>query len=111
MCIHSLKEESRCKQVLYRVKKQLKTDDKTLLSAIIYGLEWGLDNDCRGWVEFMGADQWAGITVKVYQKDKEIANIFVQCDHLEHGLARAWELAVEASKKQSDILDPKPGPC
>lgn len=101
MCVCTEDAKAQAEACMKRVLTELKTDPDRLLTDVVYGLEWGLDNECTGAIKGIGCDQWCGVSVGVSRaKGREYvdhATIWVQCDLVEHGVARAWELASDAA--------------
>lgn len=98
MCSCGLIGSAQCQRVLYAAKKQLRATDADLLTRVVYGLECSLGGGYSGFITGMVADQWARVDAKVYRLDFSgervlHTEISVQCDRLEYGLARVWQLA------------------
>lgn len=100
MCRCSQESEVEAQECLDRVKALLEASDDDLLTKVVYGLHWGLPEGYSAAIGGFMCDQWCGVTGSVfcYQdgKDVEVASVFVQCDRVEDGVARAYELCVEA---------------
>lgn len=103
MCVCSEAGRKRCEQTLERVVSDVSPGHpEGLLTGVIFGLQFDLPNECIGHNLTLNCDQWAGISLTILRsgddgKYVEHAHIWVQCDEVEHGLARVWELANEAA--------------
>lgn len=77
----------------------LSSHEPRLFGAVVYNLQWGLDNDWHGYINCVACDQWAGVGIKLSRyntmENKDEIDIWVECDIPEHGLARAYQLAKE----------------
>lgn len=114
MCIHSPEEEARCNDLMARAYSELRCKPEDFLTAVVFGFEDLPDVDgqsCYARLTGMSADQWCAVGAEVViaghpgygdvpRKDAEvIANVYVQCDRVEHGLARLYELSVQAANE------------
>jgi len=110
MCTCNEEASAKCDRVMEEVLKDLTTKHKectrsNLLSQVVYNLQWGLGEQGEahyvGSIDGIGCDMWCGISAGVAVMDKEkgkyveIGGMWVQCDEVEHGIARAWQLANE----------------
>lgn len=107
MCICGDEPRKKSEDCLARVLEYLSTDKNkvdrgTLLTSVVYGLQWSLGEEFVGTINGIGCDQWCGVSADVMKsnestnKYEDYAHIYVQCDEVEHGIARVWELAKEA---------------
>jgi hypothetical protein len=106
MCVCSDESREIVAECLDRVYKDLDCGPHDVVSKVIYALNWSLGNQDKfiyGMIEGIPCDQWCAVasTVKIYEDNepKDLAHIYVQCDVVEHGIARTWELAKEAVKE------------
>lgn len=91
--------EAKCKRLRYRVKKKLNVGDATLLSAVVMNLQ-NLPNGGYTHLTF-ASDMWFGIGAEVvFREEDKIPSqqYFLQCDYLEDGLCRIYELVTEGIK-------------
>lgn len=107
MCRCNAKSGAEAQACLDRVKEELGADDSDLLTQIAYALNWGLSEEDEdenapryyGSIAGIDNDQWSGVAVDVKKYASgfsDVGRIYVQCDRVEDGIARAWELAKEA---------------
>ena len=116
MCICSEEGRAKCDALMKRVYEEIGCkEDKDFLSYLTYAMQLGEDDVGYGMpegfyaqIEGIGVDQWFGVSVKVLRRDKETkkyvdhASIWVPCDRVEHGLARAYGLAKETVNEVED---------
>lgn len=78
------------------------------LTDVVMSLAHTLKN-LHGEITSLAADMWCGVGVKLYHpcSSREYANIWVECDLIEHGLAKALLLAVELSEAY-EVPEPEP---
>lgn len=116
MCRCSPESEAEAQACLERVKEALGATDADLLTRIVWNLHWCLgerEEHFYGYLSEVVCDQWCGVSVIVrtygdrsHAEKEDYARIWVQCDNVEDGLARAWELAEEAvsESKQEETV-------
>lgn len=102
MCVCSEDSKAQAEACYERVCEEFGCEPGDLLSSVVYALEWGLPENYRAHIAGIGCDQWCGVSVEVFHaaadpkaRYEEIGGAYVQCDVVEHGIARAWELARE----------------
>lgn len=107
MCHCTPEGRERCDETVARVCRELETDQTLLFSNVVYSMQDLIDEkETRVWgmITSIPSDQWSAINATLHAWDRrtleyrEIVNIRVECDLLEHGLARVYELAVEAAR-------------
>ncbi len=124
MCVCQPEPLERCERVMSEVCADLEATPESITSAVIYNSQHLEEQDADGnwgpWCSLVitgiPSDMWARIdaTVERYLDDAEltrrgldplsddveeyetIARIEVQCDRLEHGFARLYQLAKQA---------------
>jgi hypothetical protein len=115
MCDCQDEGKQQCAELMKRVYADLNLDEHgraedgfNFLSAVVYCLEWTLPNEVRGTIVGMSCDMWAEVAIDLWRPGNQTvaAHIGVQCDKLEHGLARAWELANEFAQNQDPEQQP-----
>lgn len=102
MCVCSDEPRAKAEACLERVMKSLEAQPGDLLTKVVYTFQWALGDDYVAVIDGIGCDMWCGVSVTVSRMDelsrkyRDHAHIFVQCDRVEHGIARAYELAIES---------------
>jgi len=92
MCVCSDTERNKSEACYQRVLQALDATPENLLSKVVYDLQWGYqDDESYAFITSIACDQWCGIRAKV--EGPKQADIYVQCDVVEHGIARVWEMA------------------
>lgn len=99
------------------VKAELETDDKGFVNAVVYNMQ-GFKNGLAN-IDGIVSDMWSGIAIDYYYDYKEelecekeyveckcdkdpkydceytVQKFWIECDRIEHGLARAYQLVKE----------------
>lgn len=86
------------------VLKELDATPENLLSKVVYGLTWNL-KDASATITSIPCDQWCAViaTGARYETSGLLAQVgeeeristFVQCDHVEYGIAKTWKIFAE----------------
>lgn len=106
MCVCSDESKATTEACTKRVMEDLGDDRGNLVSAVVMALNWGLEGPYYGQIDFMGCDQWFGVSAVVWTYEdnerKDVGTIWMPCDFVEDGVARIWELAQEIVKEHSE---------
>lgn len=108
MCICQKESKAECESCYNRVLEELGATPEDFLSQLVYSCSDLESEQGRFYLHITGfaSDQWAAISAEVSYLDKALgkwgqyrphADIYVQCDVVEHGLARVWELAKDST--------------
>ena len=102
MCDCQPEGKQRCDECVERVCKELKCEPSGLVSAVVYSITWGSEKGV-GFITGIPCDQWCAVTAdfRPHNEDGEVddaISFFIQCDKVEYGFARLWELMKEATQ-------------
>lgn len=104
MCNCKPEGKKRCDEVVESVCQELQCEPANMLSAVVYDCV-SFDN-AEAYIEGINADQWAMIRGSIYQAQEgfknyqKIATLEIQCDQLEAGVARFYQLCKEIIKQE-----------
>jgi len=84
MCRHSDKTTAEADSVLNEAKEQLSATDATLLSKVVYRLNFEYEAE----ISSIACDQWAMVSAETYDHKFKVT---VQCDSVEDGIAAVWK--------------------
>lgn len=94
---------TRCEEIYNWALTDLKCAPGDFMNALVYAMQWGLDNregaNRYGVVHGFGCDMWCSASASIFEREGEgwkETKAYVQCDKVEHGLARIWQWAREA---------------
>jgi hypothetical protein len=94
ICTCSEDGKAEAEALMNEVCERLKCNRENMLSAVVFSLVWDYEAAITG----LHADQWAGVSAE----GKDLST-FIQCDHVEHGVAATWKaFADHTSKEASD---------
>lgn len=93
MCSCTPEQLAQSEECLRRVTVELGAKPENLLSCIVRALQWGLGEDHFGEITGIYCDQWCAVHANVSTVGEVVIEVHVECDRVEHGLARVWELA------------------
>jgi len=110
MCICTDEARAQAEACYQRVLERAGCEESELISAVVYGLQWNLKT-MTAEVDGVPCDMWAAVSVKChgdYDENSEEGedryryrySIWVECDRIEHGFARAFELAEEEDERR-----------
>lgn len=101
MCDCKPEGKATCQEVLEAVYRDLETSAETLFTDVVYALtmlEDDKEQEYSGTITGIYADMWSRIDVTIRGRNSlgdygDVAKIAVQCDKIEHGIARVWQFA------------------
>jgi hypothetical protein len=96
MCVCDDKNRAITEACLARVCEALDCEPHEVVSKVVYSVTWGLPNEAVGSVTGIPCDMWCAVTGEL-SKGEEEHSFFVQCDVVEHGFARLYELMMEVA--------------
>ncbi len=103
LCTCTDAERERSNAVLADVKDLLNAHDSNLLSVIVYDLD-----NLGAYISGIHTDQWGVVRGATYAEPRIIFH--VQCDKVEHGVARLWQMADEL-RQLAEFEPPVETPC
>lgn len=93
ICTCDEKGKQKAAEITKEVTERLNVrDDWGLISAVVASLSWDYESAITG----MYFDQWGGVSA---QKGDGSWGTFIQCDHIEHGVAATWLAFAEHEKE------------
>lgn len=100
MCVCTDEPRARAEKHFQEVCDALDCGPDTLLSRVVYNMTFNLSDQHYAAIRGIAGDMWCAVNATVYREQSgdyiEHAKISVQCDRVEHGIARVWQLAHEA---------------
>ena len=74
-----------------RVCERLGCEPDRLVSGVIYSLHWDYSTEVVG----IPCDMWSAVNVESWSDDVPKVRVWAECDSIEHGFARAWEVVAD----------------
>lgn len=101
MCNCKPEGQAECDAVLKEAMEDLKTTPEKFLNDVVYTLQWAMPNGWIGGLDGIGCDMWCGVSIQMQKFNEETKKydkpeyVYAQCDVVEHGIAKAYLMAME----------------